>query len=95
MENTKLKLSSPTIMQLLRMELKIVLSYSLILIVATASTISDTVNAIEKHQPDILVQDIMLGNTSMLEFIEEVKSNTPDIRILCMSGPNDFGVANL
>lgn len=63
------------------------------------SLVSEAANGIEAlelcrlHEPDILVTDIMMPGLTGLELIKEIKHLMPKIKIIIISGYNDFEYA--
>jgi two-component system response regulator YesN len=61
-----------------------------------ASEASNGIEALElcrQHKPDILITDIMMPGLNGLELISELTRTLPDIRIVVISGYNDFDYA--
>lgn len=57
---------------------------------------ADGIEALElcrQHKPDIMLTDIMMPGLNGLELIREVKHLLPDLRIVVISGYNDFEYA--
>ena len=61
-----------------------------------ASEASNGIEALElcrQHEPDILITDIMMPGLNGLELISELTRTQPEIRIVVISGYNDFDYA--
>lgn len=58
--------------------------------VDTAESGSKALIKIEKHMPDIVLTDIEMKNMDGLTLIHEVNKRNPDVRLIVLSGHNDF-----
>lgn len=64
--------------------------------ISLACEASNGIEALElcrQHRPDILVTDIMMPGLNGLELIREVRNLFPDLKIVIISGYNDFEYA--
>lgn len=64
--------------------------------ISLACEASNGIEALElcrQHEPDILVTDIMMPGLNGLELIREVRHLLPDLKIVIISGYNDFEYA--
>ncbi len=64
--------------------------------ISLACEASNGIEALElcrQHEPDILVTDIMMPGLNGLELIREVRQLLPDLKIVIISGYNDFEYA--
>lgn len=50
----------------------------------------DTIQAISKFKPDILLLDIMLSDGSSLEIIQQIKDESPNTKILILTGATEI-----
>lgn len=50
-----------------------------------AASSSEALSLLEKHSPDVMVVEISLRDTDGLAFIQEIRSEAPDVRILVFS----------
>ncbi len=61
--------------------------------VFTAASGTGALNCIKKHSPEIMITDIRMTEMTGLELIESAKKIAPDIRVLVVTGYNDFEYA--
>jgi len=54
-------------------------------VVAITTTGRATLAAVRQHKPDVLLQDMMLGDMTGLEIIRQVREELPSLRIFAMS----------
>jgi two-component system, response regulator RegA len=54
--------------------------------VATAASADAAADAVRKHRPKVIVLDLMLGDTSGLDLIEQLRSEAPTTRIVMTTG---------
>jgi len=58
-------------------------------LLASCTTAAETVQAVMKHQPDLLVIDINLPDRSGLELINELKNSSLDVKIVILTTSMD------
>ena len=61
---------------------------------ATAGTLMEALEAVERHRPEIAIVDIVLGTESGLELLPRMKALTPDSEIVVMSGSASIGTSS-
>lgn len=62
-------------------------------VVGTATNGQDALNLVRRHQPDLLITDIIMPSMTGLELIEEVRKSYPDMQILIISSYDEFEYA--
>jgi two-component system response regulator RegA len=61
--------------------------------VATAASVADAAEAARSHRPTVIVLDLMLGDGSGLDLIEELRGTSPAVRIVMTTAHPSFGTA--
>lgn len=62
-------------------------------LVSEASNGLEALELCRQHKPDILVTDLMMPGLTGMELIQELRSCLPDMKIIIISGYNDFEYA--
>ncbi|MFV0361800.1 MAG: response regulator [Suipraeoptans sp.] len=63
-------------------------------VVGEASNANDGMELIETLRPDVVITDIMMPGTDGIEFTKIIKDKFPHIRVILISGYDDFEYAN-
>jgi CheY-like chemotaxis protein len=58
--------------------------------VVTAGDGVEGLRAFRKHAPDLVITDIYMPNKEGLEMIRELRRESPDVRIIAVTGANAF-----
>jgi CheY-like chemotaxis protein len=63
--------------------------------VVTATSAQGGLEAVEKHEFDVVVTDIIMPKVNGLELIRRLRSSYPRIRVIAISGGGSFGPLSL
>lgn len=72
--------------EVIRQGLSEIFSGSDIQVVAKVKNGAEAVRAISKHSPDVLLMDVMMGDSDGLPALEKIRSKSTKVKVVMMSG---------